>query len=95
MIYLQDNWEDLANAIIISAVKDYVNAYRCILRRPDSECAQEEVKKLERFFFGEWYAKLTDLDPDYLLDRLKEEIENDRLELFGQEGCNHQSAEGL
>ena len=83
MVYLQENWEDLANAIIISAVKDYAKAYKYMLRFPESRAAQEEVMKLERFFFGEWYAKLTDLDPHYLLDRLKEEIENDKLELPG------------
>lgn len=83
MVYLQENWENLGNAIIISAVKDYEKAYRRVLRRPDSKSAQEEVRQLERFFFGEWYAKLTDLDPHYLLDRLKEEIKNSRLELSG------------
>ena len=83
MEYLQENWENLANAIIISAVKDYAKAYKRLLRHPDNKSAQEEVRKLERFFFGEWYAKLTDLDPHYLLDRLKEEIDHDRLELPG------------
>lgn len=83
MVYLQENWENLANAIIISAVKDYAKAYKRLLRHPDNKSAQEEVRKLERFFFGEWYAKLTDLDPHYLLDRLKEEIDHDRLELPG------------
>ena len=83
MLYLQENWENLANAIIISAVKDYVNTYRRILRHPDNESVQQEVKELERFFFGEWYAILTDLDPYYLLDRIKGEVENGRLELPG------------
>ena len=81
MVYLQENWENLANAIIISAVEDYADAYRRILRRPDNKSAQEEVKRLEQFFFGEWYAKLTDLDPHYLLDRLKERIENRSIEV--------------
>ena len=83
MVYLQENWENLANAIIVCAVKDYAKAYNYMLRFPESTTAQEEVRRLERFFFGEWYAKLTDLDPHYLLDRLKEEIENGRLELLG------------
>jgi len=83
MVYLQENWEDLANAIIISAVKDYANAYRRVLRHPDNESVQQEVKELEQFFFGEWYAKLTDIDPHYLLDRIKKEVENGRLELPG------------
>jgi len=83
MVYLQENWENLANAIIVCAVKDYVNAYRRILRHPDNVPAQEEVTQLEQFFFGEWYAKLTDLDPHYLLNRVKEELENGRMELLG------------
>lgn len=81
MVYLQENWEDLANAIIVCAVEDYDRAYRCFLRHPDSTAAQKEVKITERFFFGEWYAKLTDLDPHYLLDRIKEGIESDRLDI--------------
>ena len=83
MVYLQENWENLANAIIISAVKDYANAYRRVLRHPDNVPAQEEVKELEQFFFKEWYAKLTDLDPHYLLNRIKEELESGWMDLLG------------
>lgn len=83
MVYLQENWENLANAIIVCAVKDYSKAYRRTLRHPDDVSVQGEVNKLERFFYGEWYAKLTDLDPYYLLERLKEGIENGGLDLFG------------
>jgi len=83
MEYLQENWENLANAIIIRAVKDYAKAYRLLLRWPEDKAAQKEVKKLEQFFFGDWYAALTDLDPHYLLNRLKEGIETGKLELPG------------
>ena len=37
MQYLQENWEDLANAIILSAVEDYTSAYKRLLRRPTNE----------------------------------------------------------
>ena len=77
MDYLQENWEDLANAIIIQAVKDYRVAYRKLRRCPNSKNAQEEVNELERFFYGRWYAALTTVDPHYLLNRLREEIEHD------------------
>ena len=83
MEYLQENWENLANAIIIRAVKDYAKAYRQFLRHPENKTAQEGARKLERFFFGDWYAALTDLDPHYLLNRLKEGIETGKLELPG------------
>ena len=81
MQYLQENWEDLANAIVLSAVTDYVSAYRRIIRRPTNKSAKLEIQKLEEFFFGDWYAMLTDLDPHYLLDKLQEAAQNDQLEL--------------
>jgi len=81
MQYLQENWEDLANAIVLSAVRDYASAYKRIIRRPTNKSAKKEIEKLEEFFFGDWYAMLTDVDPHYLLDKLQEAIENDQLEL--------------
>lgn len=81
MVYLQENWEDLANAIIISAVEDYQSAYKRLLRNPESEFRKKEVEKLEEFFRGSWYATLTDLDPNYLIRKIQEEIENDRMVL--------------
>ena len=81
MQYLQENWEDLVNAIVLSAVRDYASAYKRIIRRPTNKSAQKEIEKLEEFFFGDWYAMLTDVDPHYLLDKLQEAIENDQLEL--------------
>ena len=95
MVFLQENWEDLANAIIIQAVKDYKIAYQRLLRHPESNGAQEEVRKLERFFYGRWYSQLTDVDPYYLLNRLKEAIMHDKLELSRQKRRYNQSAQGL
>ena len=81
MQYLQENWEDLANAIILSAIEDYISAYKRLLRHPTSKAVKNEISKLERFFYGDWYAMLTDVDPHYLLNKLQEAIENDQLEL--------------
>lgn len=81
MVYLQENWENLANAIIISAVEDYQSAYKRLLRNPESKLRKKDVEKLEEFFYGRWYATLTDLDPNYLIRRIREAIENDRMVL--------------
>ena len=81
MQYLQENWEDLANAIILSAVEDYTRAFKRFLRHPSGKSAKKEVAELKEFFFGDWYSMLTDVDPHYLLDKLQEAIENDQLEL--------------
>ena len=81
MQYLQENWEDLANAIILSAVEDYTYVYKRLLRPTTRKAAKNEISKLERFFYSDWYAMLTDVDPRYLLNKLQEAIENDQLEL--------------
>ena len=46
-------YEDLGNAIILQAVKDWKNGYR-----------REEV---ERFFYSQWFKTLTNIDPDYIM----------------------------
>lgn len=46
-------YEDLANAIILQAVKDYKNGYR-----------RDEIK---RFFDSQWFKTLTNIDPDYIM----------------------------
>ena len=63
MDYLyQENYEKLANAIIIQAVRDYRNSCSCQMR-----CS------IERFFRSEWFMVLTALDGEMLIKRLREE----------------------
>ncbi|MDD3028615.1 MAG: hypothetical protein PHI41_11315 [Erysipelotrichaceae bacterium] len=68
-------YEKLANAIILSAVRDYRSALKRLARRPDSEIAQSEVKDLERFFYSGWFGVLTSVDPKYLVKSLREEVD--------------------
>ena len=57
-----DPYENLANAIILQAVKDY--------RLTDNEA---ELKEIERFFRSDWFSVLTSLDPDLLIQKLRKE----------------------
>ena len=50
-----DCYQDLANAIILQAVKDYKKVLRRLARNPQNQDAQREKKGLERFFFSHWY----------------------------------------
>ena len=68
-----DAWQDLANAIIISAAKDYRKALRRLRRRPDNKSAEAEIVSLERFFRSDWYAMLTRVNGEALIRKLKEE----------------------
>ena len=55
-------YENLANAIVLQAVKDY--------RLTDDEA---ELAEIERFFRSDWFGVLTDVDPEYLISRLQKE----------------------
>jgi len=66
-------YQALANAIIEQAVKDYRTALKTLRRHPDSKTAMATAMGVERFFHSSWYAILTDIDPDYLIDRLRKE----------------------
>jgi hypothetical protein len=68
-----DPWQSLANAIVISAVKDYRAALRRLRRRPNSKTALMEIADLERFFRSDWYRMLTNVDGELLIQKLKEE----------------------
>jgi len=75
-----DGYTDLANAIIVQAVKDYEKTFRKLRRNPDNRMAKEDLRELESFFFSEWYRVLTDLEASYLLRKVRETTEKEESE---------------
>ena len=69
-----DCYQNLANAIILLAVKDYKTILRCLMRNPRNQDAQREKKRLERFFFSQWFGVLTDLDPKRLISGVMKQV---------------------
>lgn len=77
-------YENLANAIIVQAVKDYRDQILWLkAHRPldeDDEKATDyidavaEKESIERFFLNGWFTTLTDLDGKVLLEKLKCEV---------------------
>ena len=57
-----DPFQELANAIVLQAVKDY--------RMTDDE---RELKEIERFFRSGWFGVLSKVDPEYLIRKLRKE----------------------
>ena len=55
-------YEELANAIVLQAVKDY--------RLTDDEA---ELAEIERFFRSGWVGVLSKVDPEYLIRKLRKE----------------------
>ena len=78
MKYVGDKeaWENLANAIIMSAIEDYKHALMRLKRHPESERAQQDVREQEKFFYSDWFESLTDLEPSYLIRKLKEMVDS-------------------
>ena len=70
---MTDPWENLANAIILQAVKDYREARKKHKKRPQNEDAKLMIADCEAFFRSDWFKALTELDDEMLLRKLQEE----------------------
>lgn len=82
----QANYENLANAIIETAVDDYRKAIRRIKMHYSTAWNLVSPYRLSRlndviicldvedFFRSEWYYTLTDVDGDFLIEKLRDEI---------------------
>lgn len=71
---IDDPYENLANAIVIQATKDYKQALRALMRDPYSSPAQQRVNSIESFFCSKWYQQLTKVDGYLLMKKLKEVV---------------------
>lgn len=70
-----DAYERLANAIILQAVDDWRDAAKALTRSPMKDNAKKMLEECEVFFRSNWFGVLTSLDGDYLLERLKREVQ--------------------
>ena len=70
---MDDNYQDLANAIVVRAAKDYRKALERLDETPDSVGAENEIKRLEKFFRSDYYKLLTSVDGELLINKLKQE----------------------
>lgn len=69
--YNEDGLENLANAIILQAVKDYRKALKGY--SIDGRNCSSVVSECERFFRSEWFRVLTNVNGEYLITRIRKE----------------------
>lgn len=69
--------EELANAIIIQACRDYRESLIMLRRHPRDTQAKQTAAECESFFRSEWFGLLTNLDGIVLMQKIKREV-NDR-----------------
>ncbi len=70
---MKDGYEELANAIVMQAVKDWRKAVKTLKKRPRYEAAKQMRDECERFFRSEWFEELTSVDGSVILRKLKQE----------------------
>lgn len=69
-------YENLANAIVLQAFKDYKRTLWKLSQDPYDLVAAGNKKKLERFFDSNWYRLLTDVNADILVGEAKRQVED-------------------
>ena len=71
---MTEHYQDLANAIILMAVKDYRDALKKLKKRPRYGPAHDIKNEVERFFRSDWYRELTSVDGNVLIKKLQAEV---------------------
>ena len=66
-----DPYENLANAIVLQAIADYRHLW-------DRDIEDRDKKKIIKFFRSRWFVILTNIDSDWLIERLEKEADAKR-----------------
>lgn len=66
-----DPYENLANAIVLQAIADYRRLW-------DRDIEDRDKKKIIKFFRSRWFVILTNIDSDWLIERLEKEADAKR-----------------
>ena len=69
------NYENLANAIVLQAVKDFRTALKALAANPRNRKALADKEDAERFFRSQWFTELTSIDGEKLMRSLEKEVE--------------------
>lgn len=73
---MTNGYTELANAIVLQAVKDYRKAIKVLKKHPQNEVALLREHEILQFFHSDWYQLLTNVDPEVLINKTLEEVES-------------------
>lgn len=65
-----DPYENLANAIIYSAVNEYKKDLKALQKCPNNKSVLYNKQNLERFFMSDWFCVLTNVKGVDIIERL-------------------------
>lgn len=70
---MTEPYENIANAIVMQAVKDYRMARHKLRKRPKNADAKAMIEDCEKFFLSEWFETLTNVNGESILRKLEQE----------------------
>ena len=73
--YHGDEWDDLAQAIIVQAAEDYRKTLKWLKKYPKNRRLLQSKRECESFFRSDWFTVLTNADPERILDRIRKEMD--------------------
>ena len=68
---VDENFDELAKAIVSFALKEYDQYYMKVLNCAGNLYAQERLTELRAFFNSEWYRMLCDVDAEVLVSEVE------------------------
>ena len=71
-----ESYQPLFDGIILQAVSDYRNALKG--RAYDGKKGGQIISECERFFRSEYFSMLTKVPGEFLIERLRKEVEGDK-----------------
>lgn len=71
-----ENYENLRNAVVWQACRDYIKALRTVAKNPNNDYARYKITECERYFRSKSYASICDIDGEYMIKRCKERAMN-------------------
>ena len=75
MIGRDEAYNELANAIITEAVKDYKWHVKRIISGKGKDTDYNEISKIEMFIKSEYFRSLTKVDPQVIMEYLEKQWE--------------------
>ena len=78
-----ENYQQLADAIVIRAVQDYSNALRCRNKWHYKKPFETQVVELRKFFTSNWFYDLTGTTGECIMERLEKDPESFNCKLLG------------
>ena len=73
VVELPESYQNLVDAIMMRAVKDYRRALRILRVNPEHKLSRSRKRDVETFFRSQWFCDLCDLDGEMLINRIRKE----------------------